>query len=421
MLDRKHLRNHSDQVHKSLARRGFVFDSKHYHELETSRQMIQTECESLRAEMNRAAKEVGIQKSQGNDIEGYKEEMSKLSQRIKDKQKQLSVLQQEIDAFEMSLPNMPHDSTPDGLSEDENVEIKRWGTPLDDRAYLDHATLAEPHGMSFKQGAVLSGSRFVVLHADMARLSRALGNWMIDTHVERHGYQEVNVPVLVGEHCMYGTGQLPKFADDQFFLRDDPLVLIPTAEVPITNLYRDTIVPLDELPKKFVAQTECFRREAGSAGRDTQGMIRMHQFTKVELVQILPPGQGLAALDELISHAEYLLQQLQLPYRAMSLCGGDIGFSAAKTVDLEVWIPEQKRYREISSCSYFGDFQARRMMMRTKVDGKSVYVETINGSGLPLGRTLIAICENFQQADGSIIVPEVLRPYMGKDIIKAAM
>ncbi len=419
MLDRALLRKNLHDIAAKLKKRGYQLDAESYLACEAKRKDSQTLLESLQSKMNSAAKNIGRLKSDGQDVSQEKIALGQLSQDIKEQQQQVVQIQDKLRNIEHHIPNIPHESIPTGGTEKENKLIRTWGSlPQFDFSVKDHVTLCEPLGMSIKQGALLAGSRFVVLHNDIAALSRALGNWMLDTHTKKHGYYETNVPVLVNEKCLFGTGQLPKFADDQFFLRDDPLTLIPTAEVPITNLYRDSIISVEELPKKHVSLTQCFRREAGAAGKDTYGMIRMHQFEKVELVQLLRPGFGLSALEELTAHAEYILQQLGLPYRVMELCSGDIGFSAARTYDLEVWLPAQKAYREVSSCSYFGDFQSRRMMTRTKVDGKSQYLETINGSGLPLGRTLVALCENNQQKDGSIVVPKVLRKYLGKDIIK---
>jgi len=422
MLDPRLLRNELELVTEQLVRRGFVLDADKLDALEQERKSIQVQTEALQAERNRRSKSIGKAKAAGEDISALLAEVADLGGQLKQYEQRLNELQDELQGILLSIPNIPHESVPKGLSEEENVEIRRWGEiPHFSFAAKDHVELGEALSqIDFASGAKISGSRFVVLNGAMARLHRALIQFMLDQHTTEHAYQEHYVPYLVNPESLRGTGQLPKFADDLFAIAAHesvamPLYLIPTAEVPLTNMVRDTIVDAEHLPLKFVAHTPCFRSEAGSYGKDTRGLIRQHQFEKVELVQIVRPEQSYEALEQLTHHAETILQKLNLCYRVVSLCGGDIGFSAAKTYDLEVWLPGQNQYREISSCSNFEDFQARRLMARWRNPdtGKPEMVHTLNGSGLAVGRTLVAVIENYQTQDGNINVPEVLVPYMG--------
>ena len=418
MLDIQQLRTNLEAVAERLAGRGYTLDVEAFQGLETERKVLQTRTQDLQAKRNTLSKQIGQLKAKGEDTAPVMAEVAGLGDALKANEDALGALLKKFDAFLAVIPNTPHDSVPAGRSEADNVEVRRWGTPKRfDFPVKDHVDLGEGGGgLDFEAGAKISGARFVVLKAGMARLHRALAQFMLDTHTAEHGYTEVYTPYLVNAASMYGTGQLPKFEEDLFKVpREDAesLYLIPTAEVPVTNLVRDTILAADALPLKMVCHTPCFRPEAGSYGRDTRGMIRQHQFDKVELVRVEKPENSWAALEELVGHAETILQKLGLPYRVMALCAGDMGFSSAKTYDLEVWLPAQNAYREISSCSNFESFQARRLSARFKQDKKNELVHTLNGSGLAVGRTLVAVLENYQQADGSITVPEALRPYMG--------
>ena len=418
MIDPKLLRNQADDVAANLARRGFDFDAAAYDALETRRKSVQVEVETLRAEKNKSAKGIGQAKAAGEDIQPLLKAVEELGQQLDENEATLQSIQSEIREVELGLPNLLHDDVPDGADEESNLEVSTWGDPPSfDFEPRDHVDLGAGLGLlDFDAAARISGSRFAVMHGGLARLQRALIQFMLDTHVAEHGYAEVYVPYLVQSDALFGTGQLPKFEDDQFKTNDDPpFYLIPTAEVPVTNLARDEILDADTLPVRYVAHTPCFRSEAGSYGKDTRGMIRQHQFEKVELVQLVEPEQSAEALEELTGHAEEILQRLALPYRKVMLCAGDTGFSSHRTYDLEVWLPGQAAYREISSCSNFRDFQARRMQARWRnpETGKPEPLHTLNGSGVAAGRALIAVMENYQQADGSIAVPDALKPYMG--------
>lgn len=423
MLDPNLLRNEPDAVAEKLARRGFKLEVDKLRALEERRKVLQVQTENLQAERNSRSKSIGQAKARGEDIEPLRLEVNKLGEELDQAKAELELLLVEIRDISLAIPNTPDDSVPVGKDENDNVEVKRWGTPREfDFEVRDHVTLGEMHaGLDFAAGVKLTGSRFVVMKGQIAHLHRALAQFMLDLHTEQHGYSETYVPYLVNHETLYGTGQLPKFAGDLFHTRpldeeadSSNYALIPTAEVPLTNLVRDEIIDEDDLPIKLTAHSPCFRSEAGSYGRDTRGLIRMHQFDKVEMVQIVRPETSMDALEEMTSHAEKVLELLGLPYRRMALCTGDMGFGACKTFDLEVWVPAQNTYREISSCSNVGDFQARRMQARcrTKSDKKTRLVHTLNGSGLAVGRTLVAVLENYQQADGRIEIPEVLRPYM---------
>jgi seryl-tRNA synthetase len=418
MLDPKLLRNDIDHVATQLARRGYFLDTVTLQNLDERRKNIQVATQRLQAERNSRSKGIGKAKAAGEDITALLQEVAGLGDQLKAKEEELAALQAELNAMLMGIPNLPHDSVPDGRGEDDNPEIRRWGDLPDfDFEPKDHVDLGEQLGLlDFETAARLTGSRFSVIQGPLARLHRALIQFMLDTHTRRHGYRELYVPYLVNADSLRGTGQLPKFEADLFKTGSDPVYyLIPTAEVPVTNLVRDVIVDAEDLPLRYTAHTPCFRSEAGSYGKDTRGMIRQHQFEKVEMVQIVRPQDSYTALEELTGHAEAILQALELPYRVVTLCTGDIGFSAAKTYDLEVWLPGQQTDREISSCSNFEAFQARRMQARWRnpETGKPELLHTLNGSGLAVGRTLVAIMENFQQVDGSIRVPEVLQGYMG--------
>ncbi|HHH46886.1 MAG TPA: serine--tRNA ligase [Thiotrichales bacterium] len=418
MLDPKLLRSDPQGVARALARRGFHLDVEAVEALEARRKALQTEAERLRAERNARSKAIGQAKRRGEDIEPLKAAVARLGERLRAVEAELDQVQAQFEELLLGLPNLPDASVPDGTDESANVELRRWGEPPQfDFQPRDHVDLGVPKGwLDFEAAAKLAGSRFVVMRQPVARLHRALIQFMLDVHTLEHGYQEVYVPYLVNAESLRGTGQLPKFEADLFRIEGDPAYyLIPTAEVPVTNLVRGEIVEDAHLPLRLVSHTPCFRSEAGSYGKDTRGMIRQHQFEKVELVQIVRPGESWAALETLTGHAETILQRLQLPYRVVALCAGDLGFSAAKTYDLEVWLPGQGRYREISSCSNFLDFQARRMHARWRnpATRKPEPLHTLNGSGLAVGRTLVAVLENYQQADGSVRVPEVLQSYMG--------
>lgn len=417
MLDVKRLRQAGEEVRAELARKGFDLDLSAFLSMDARRKDLQERTEALQNERNTASKAIGRAKAAGDDAAQLIAEVGDLGDRLAAAKSELEALQDEIDRFTQAIPNPPHESVPDGLKEEDNVEIRRWGEPTSfNFEPKDHVDLGVGGALDFEAAAKLSGSRFVVLRGDAVRLQRALTQFMIDTHVNEHGYEEIYVPYIVNRASLYGTGQLPKMEEDLFSLDGDAdYYLIPTAEVPVTNLYRDTIVDASELPIRHVCHTPCFRSEAGSYGRDTRGMIRQHQFEKVEMVQLVKPESSWATLDALAGHAEMILQKLGLPYRVMTLCGGDLGFASAKTIDLEVWLPGQDAYREISSCSNFLDFQARRMMARYRdpQTRKPALLHTINGSGLAVGRTMVAVMENYQQEDGSIAIPDVLQPYMG--------
>jgi len=417
MLDPKFLRSELNAAAAGLARRGFVLDVATFERLESERKDAQIESERLLAERNSRSKAIGQAKAKGENVQPLLDEVASLGARMDAAKARFNAVAEQMDTLLLQLPNIPHASVPDGEDEKGNVEVKRWGEPT--RFAFepkDHVALGEGLGtMDFAAGARLTGSRFVVLKRDLARMHRALTQFMLDLHTQEHGYQEVYVPYLVNADSLRGTGQLPKFEEDLFKLQgESPYYLIPTAEVPVTNLVRDEILDLAGLPLKMVAHTPCFRSEAGSAGRDTRGMIRQHQFEKVELVQIVRPEDSFDALEALTGHAEAVLERLALPYRRMALCAGDMGFSASKTYDLEVWLPAQDTYREISSCSNFESFQARRLQARYRnAEGKPELVHTLNGSGLAVGRTMVALLENFQDEGGCIAIPSALQAYMG--------
>lgn len=417
MIDPKLLRNNIEAVNLALAKRGVQLNVEDWTSLEARRKELQSKTERLQAERNAGAKQVGQLKKSGGDASEILARMQAISEDIKSAETALSELQKELEQKLLAIPNLPDACVPEGKDEQDNIEVLRWGQPKTfDFEIKDHTDLGEwMGGLEFETATKLTGSRFSVLKGPLARLQRALTQFMLNTHTLQHGYTEAYVPYLVNADSLRGTGQLPKFEEDLFKLQGEKeYYLIPTAEVPITNFVRDEIIDNDRLPLKYTAHTPCFRSEAGSYGRDTRGLIRQHQFDKVEMIQIVKPEHSMDALEELTSHAEAILQALNLPYRKVLLCGGDIGFSALKTYDLEVWVPSQNTYREISSCSNTGDFQARRMKARYRnEDKKTEFVHTLNGSGLAVGRTLLAIMENYQRADGSIEIPEVLRPYMG--------
>lgn len=418
MIDPKLLRHSANDVKANLARRGFDFDASAYLALEEKRKSLQVETEALQQERNERSKSIGKAKAQGEDIASLVAAVSDLGDRLDASREKLQDVQAQLREIELGLPNLLQDDVPDGADDTDNEEIRSWGDlPEFDFAARDHIELGEALGMlDFDTASKISGARFVLMRGPLARLQRALIAFMLDTHIEEHGYEEMYVPYLVHDHALVGTGQLPKFEADLFRTANEPPhYLIPTAEVPLTNIARDGIVDADQLPMRFAAHTPCFRSEAGSYGQDTRGMIRQHQFEKVELVQMVSAGQSGAALEELTGHAEKILQKLELPYRVVALSAGDIGFSATKTYDLEVWLPGQQKYREISSCSNCGDFQARRMQARTRNpdSGKPELLHSLNGSGVAAGRALIAIMENYQRADGTIGIPAVLQPYMG--------
>jgi seryl-tRNA synthetase len=422
MLDPKALRQDLDGVVANLARRGFRLDRERYLALEAERKELQTRVESLRQQRNERSKAIGRAKGAGGDVDALKREVGELGGELASGEQRLAALTAELDDFLAGLPNLLHASVPAGADAGANVEVRRWGEPPKfEFEPLDHVAIGEKLGlMDFDAAAKLSGARFVVLTGAIARLHRAIAQLMLDLHTREHGYTEAYVPYLVNDAALFGTGQLPKFAADLFTLEgENKLRLIPTSEVSLTNLVRDTIVEADALPLRFTAHTPCFRSEAGSYGQDTRGMIRQHQFDKVELVHIARPDESYRELEILVAHAEKVLQRLGLAYRVIALCGGDIGFASAKTYDLEVWLPGQGKYREISSCSNCEAFQARRMQARWRnpETGKPEPVHTLNGSGLAVGRTLVAVLENYQQADGSVVVPDALRPYMGVDRI----
>ncbi|MDO4627114.1 MAG: serine--tRNA ligase [Pasteurellaceae bacterium] len=421
MIDPNLLRNNLDEVAAQLKlKRNFILDTAKVSQLEEQRKALQVKTETLQAERNARSKNIGAAKSRGEDITQLLADVDNMGVELNSAKAQLDEVQNELNHIALTIPNLPADEVPLGKDDSENQEILRWGTPRQfDFEIKDHVSLGEGlAGLDFASGVKLAGARFVVMKAQIAKMHRALAQFMLDLHTEQHGYVETYVPYLVNHVTLYGTGQLPKFSEDLFHTKpledEQPYALIPTAEVPVTNLVRDEIIDEATLPIKMTAHTPCFRSEAGSYGRDTRGLIRMHQFDKVEMVQIVAPETSMQALEELTGHAEKVLQLLNLPYRKVLLCTGDMGFGSCKTYDLEVWVPAQNTYREISSCSNMWDFQARRMQARcrTKGDKKTCLVHTLNGSGLAVGRTLVAVLENYQNADGSITVPEVLRPYM---------
>ena len=420
MIDPKLLRTELDTVAEKLAKRGYELDKAFWQQVEEQRKSIQVKTEELQAKKNAGAKQVGLMKRNGENTDALMAEMATISSEMKQAEDALKALQEKIQAAALTIPNLPDDSVPAGKDENDNVEMRRWGEPRQfDFEVKDHSDLGEDLGLlDFEMAAKLTGSRFSVLKGQLAKLNRALIAFMLTTHTDKYGYTEMYVPYMVNADSLLGTGQLPKFEEDLFKLRGEKeYYLIPTSEVPLTNSVRDKILDPEALPIKVTAHTPCFRSEAGSAGRDTRGLIRQHQFEKVEMVQITHPAQSMQALEDMTGQAEYILQQLGLPYRVIVLCGGDMGFGAVKTYDIEVWLPSQTTYREISSCSNCGDFQARRMQARVKDGKKTELVHTLNGSGLAVGRTLLAIMENYQNADGTITVPEVLRPYMGVEKI----
>ncbi|MCB1668446.1 MAG: serine--tRNA ligase [Pseudomonadales bacterium] len=426
MLDSKRVRTEPQIVAEALSKRGFVLDVGKLAELESQRRKLQENVQTLQAERNAYAKsmgkKIGEAKARGEDITPLKEQGESLKRACAEAESEFAMVHDQLDDYLSGVPNIPDVDVPDGTSEDDNVEVRRWGEPkIFDFEVKDHVDLGARHELlDFEAGVKITGSRFAVMRGEIAALHRALIQFMLNTHTLENGYQEVNVPYIVNSDSLFGTGQLPKFEEDLFKLRaEHEFYLIPTAEVPVTNIFRDSIVEAEQLPIKYVCHSPCFRSEAGSYGKDTRGMIRQHQFEKVEMVQFVRPEDSEQALETLTGHAEYLLRQLGLPYRTVILCGGDIGFSAARTYDIEVWLPSQQRYREISSCSNFRDFQARRLKARWRnpETGKPELLHTLNGSGLAVGRTLLAVMENYQQADGSIEIPAVLRPYMNNKTI----
>ena len=417
MLDTRFLRQDLEAVAERLETRGFELDTAAFRALEGERSALQKETESLQHERNTKSKAIGRAKARGEDIAPLVAEVGGLGERLQGLRDRLGEVQDSLGAFLQTIPNLPDASVPEGEDESCNLEIRAWGEPP---AFgfepKDHVDLGAGGALDFEAAAKMAGSRYVVMRGEVARLHRALTQFMLDTHVSEHGYTEVYVPYILNAAALLGTGQLPKFAHDQFRIAEiSESYLVPTAEVPVTNLYRESILDADALPVRNVCHTPCFRREAGTYGKDTRGMIRQHQFEKVELVQLTAPGRSWEALEELTGHAEAILRKLQLPYRAVLLCGGDMGFASAKTIDLEVWLPGQQRFREISSCSNFLDFQARRMLARYRNpdSGRPEYVHTLNGSGLAVGRTLIAVLENYQDGEGRVAVPDALRGYMG--------
>jgi seryl-tRNA synthetase len=444
MLDIQQLRNDLDGVVSQLKKRGFEFDAASFTALEQERKTVQTNTEALQAKRNAASKSIGFAKSKGEDVSAIMAEVAGLGEQLKAGEMRLAEIQEQLKTVMLNVPNLPHETVPAGKSETDNVEVRKVGTPRTfDFTILDHTDVGTPLGLDFDTGIKLSGTRFTFMRGGIAKLHRALAQFMLDTQTEQHGYEECYTPYLVNRETLIGTGQLPKFENDLFAIGGDggleaygyvgelteevkaqlelvkseklsKLYLIPTSEVTLTNTVRDEIVALETLPIKLTAHTPCFRSEAGSYGKDTKGMIRQHQFDKVEMVQIVHPSKSYEALEEMVGHAENILKALELPYRVVSLCTGDMGFGAAKTYDLEVWLPAQNTYREISSVSNCEAFQARRLQARFRNEqGKTEFVHTLNGSGLAVGRTLVAVLENYQNADGSVTVPTVLRPYMG--------
>jgi len=424
MLDIQALRNDLDGVVAQLKKRGFEFDAAKFAALEAERKAVQTRTQDLQAKRNNTSKQIGMAKAKGEDVSAIMAEVAGLGDQLKADEARLSDLQTELQSLLLNVPNLPHESVPQGKSEQDNVEVRRVGTPpVFDFEVKDHTDVGTPLGLDFDTGAKLAGARFTLMRGQIAKLHRALAQFMLDIQTEQHGYTECYTPYMVNAETLTGTGQLPKFEEDLFSLahNDSKLYLIPTSEVTLTNTVRGEIVPLGSLPIKLTAHTPCFRSEAGSYGKDTRGMIRQHQFDKVEMVQIVHPEKSYEALEEMVGHAENVLKALELPYRVVSLCTGDMGFGAAKTYDLEVWLPAQNTYREISSVSNCEAFQARRLQARFRNEsGKPELVHTLNGSGLAVGRTLVAVLENYQQADGSVKVPTVLKPYMNNlEYIKA--
>ncbi len=417
MLDPQLLRNDIEQVAKELRKRHYTLDVSAIETLEEKRKTIQIKTQELQQQRNFHSKEIGQAKSQGEDAQALLDEVESLGDKLKSSEKELNEVQKELNDIVMGIPNVPHESVPEGESEEDNEEVRRWGEPrVFDFEVKDHVDLGESTGLlDFEAAVRITGARFSLMQGGIARLHRALIQFMLDTPTRDHGQTEVNVPYLVNAASLRGTGQLPKFGEDLFHIEENDLYLIPTAEVPVTNIARDQILSAETMPRKYVCHTPCFRSEAGSYGKDTRGMIRQHQFEKVELVQMVKAEDSYDALEELTGHAEKILQLLELPYRVVILCGADIGFSATKTYDIEVWLPGQEKYREISSCSNFEAFQARRMKARWRnpETGKPELVHTLNGSGLAIGRTLVAIMENYQDSAGRITVPEVLKPHMG--------
>ena len=423
MIDINLLRKDSKEISKLLKERGFDLDIKKYDSLEKDRKIIQVKAQELQEQRNQFSKNIGFEKGKGNDVSDLMSQVNIISDTLKELESQLVIIQTSLNDFLLNIPNIPHESVPNGNSEKDNITVKEYGKPQNFNYEIkDHVDVGLKHGLDFELGTKLSGARFVTMKGDMARLHRAIGQMMLDIQTQEHGYEECYTPYLVNEDSLIGTGQLPKFAEDLFKTSksdDDSLYLIPTGEVTLTNFVRDTIIEENNLPLKFTAHTPCFRSEAGSYGKDTRGMIRQHQFDKVEMVQISHPDSSYKALDEMVVHAENILQKLELPYRVVTLCKGDMGFGAAKTFDIEVWLPSQNAYREISSVSNCEDFQARRLKARYKdADGKNKFLHTLNGSGLAVGRALVAILENFQQKNGDIIIPKALVPYMdGKKVL----
>ena len=421
MLDIQLLRTQLDTVAARLATRGMTLDTAAFQALEDERKQLQTRTQELQARRNALSKQIGMLKGKGEDASAVMTEVAQLGDELKACEQALPPLLERINAFLATLPNLPQEDVPIGEDEHGNVEVRRWGTPPTfDFEVRDHVDLGAPLGLDFETGAKLSGSRFAFLRGPVARLHRALAQFMLDTHTREHGYTECYTPYIVNGSALFGTGQLPKFKEDLFWVLrggdEEGLeqYLIPTAEITLTNSVRDDVLALDQLPIRLTAHSPCFRSEAGSGGRDVRGMIRQHQFDKVEMVQIVEPSKSNEALEQMVGHAEAILQKLELPYRVITLCTGDMGFGAARTYDLEVWLPAQDTYREISSCSNCESFQARRMQARFKnAQGKNELVHTLNGSGLAVGRTLVAVLENHQQADGSIVIPKALVPYMG--------
>ena len=425
MININLLREDSKTIASSLKERGFDLDIKQYESLEKDRKVIQVKTQELQEQRNQFSKNIGIEKCKGNDASDLMSQVNIISDTLKELEGQLTIIQISLNQFLLNIPNIPHESVPNGNSEKDNVVVKEYGKPQNFSFKIkDHVDAGLNHGLDFELGSKISGARFAVMKGNIARLHRAIGQMMLDVQIQEHGYEECYTPYLVNEESLIGTGQLPKFSEDLFKTSkgdDDSLYLIPTGEVPLTNFVRDTIVEESELPLKFTAHTPCFRSEAGSYGKDTRGMIRQHQFDKVEMVQISHPDASYQVLDEMVTHAENILQKLELPYRVVSLCKGDMGFGASKTFDIEVWLPSQNTYREISSISNCEDFQARRLKARYKnSEGKNKFLHTLNGSGLAVGRTLVAILENFQEENGNIIIPKVLVPYMdGKKVLTA--
>lgn len=431
MLDIQLLRNDLDQVAARLATRGFKLNKEAFVALEQERKQAQTRTQDLQAKRNAVSKQIGIAKSKGEEVASIMVEVSGLGDQLKAEEEHLLAIQAQVQELLLNLPNLPHESVPVGRSENDNVEVRKVGVPRTyDFEVKDHVDVGTPLGLDFDTGAKLAGARFTLMRGQIAKLHRALAQFMLDTQTEKHGYSECYTPYIVNAETLRGTGQLPKFEQDLFAAQKggqegqtngETLYLIPTSEVTLTNTVRDEIVPLESLPLKLTAHTPCFRSEAGSYGKDTRGMIRQHQFDKVEMVQIVHPEKSYSALEEMVGHAENILQALELPYRVVLLCTGDMGFGSAKTYDLEVWLPAQNTYREISSVSNCEAFQARRMQARFRAEGgKPELVHTLNGSGLAVGRTLVAVLENFQNADGSVTIPQALRPYMGgKEVLRA--